>query len=212
MMPDKSDSIKNLFVSCTENGVQDQISLLATYKFFNEVLKTKGIKKPVVLLSDGHTSRFDFEVLKFLYENEIFLFVPPPDKTGVTQLLQQINHALYDTYRQKNKEQYLSNRKGFVNILSDIWSTWTTKDTIINAAKIIGISSAGVSVEWMQQEKFEPEPVQSTASNITSSASLKPGSLEYYKFKYEEAMSIINKISENAKNLEAAKDFKFLQN
>ena len=69
MLPD--DDIENFFVSITENGVQDHKSLLRTYTFLNKILK-KGIKKPILLLSDGHTSRSDFDVANYLYKQQIF--------------------------------------------------------------------------------------------------------------------------------------------
>ena len=53
------------------------------------------IEYPVVLTSDGHSSRFDFEILKFCNEKKICLFISPPDTTGVTQLLDQCNKNIH---------------------------------------------------------------------------------------------------------------------
>ena len=220
MVPKEAvERIDNLLISTTENGVQDHKSLLATYKFLNKILEKKQIKKPVVLLSDGHSSRLDFEVLTYLHEQQIYLFISPPDTTGATQLLDQINHALHDNYRQQKKEQYLShhtiNREGFVNILSNIWSTWASKDSIVNAAKRVGITSNGLNVEWMQQNKFEraekllrkDEPTASSTPNsslIMSPKCVRSGSKEYYKQKYEQAMKVLNDLSDESINLEVA--------
>ena len=97
MLPD--DDIENLFVSTTENGVQNHKSLLQTYKCLNKILE-KGIKKLVSLLSDRHASQFDFDVANYLYEQQIFLFISSPDTTDATKLLDQINHFLHDNYCQ----------------------------------------------------------------------------------------------------------------
>ena len=70
MLPD--DDIENFFVSITENGVQDHKSLLQTYKFLNKILEKKGMKKPILLFPGGHTSRSDFDVANYLYEQQIF--------------------------------------------------------------------------------------------------------------------------------------------
>ena len=125
MLPD--DDIENLFVSTTKNGVQDHKSLLQTYKFLNKILEQKDIKKHVLLLSDRHASRFDFDVPNYLYEQQIFLFISQPNTTGVTQLLDQINHSLHDNYRQHKKEEYLYhqsiNCERFINIISKMWPT-----------------------------------------------------------------------------------------
>ena len=178
MVPKEAvEKIDNLFISTTENGVQDHKSLLSTYKFLDKILEKKEVKKPVVLLSDGHSSRLDFDVLTYLREQQIYLFISPPDTTGVTQLLDQINHALHDNYRQQKREEFLAhhtiNREGFVHILSKLWDTWASKETIINAAKRVGISTHGINVEWMQQNKFQraenlirkDQPITSTPNN-----------------------------------------------
>ena len=85
--------------------------------------------------------------MKLLNDEDMNLFLGRPDTTAVTQLLDQINHSLHDTYRTKQKEEFLShetsNRKGFINILGSIWKSWMNKDSIINAAKRVGISSKG---------------------------------------------------------------------
>ena len=46
------------------------------------------------------------------------------------------------------------NREGFIKILAALWLEWASKETIINAGKKVGISSGGLSVEWMQEDKF----------------------------------------------------------
>jgi len=53
----------------------------------------------VVFLSDGHSSQFDYDVLSFLQSKNILLFLTPPNTTGVTQLLDQLNKNLHHKYR-----------------------------------------------------------------------------------------------------------------
>ena len=152
--------IKNLIVSSTENGCQDHSSMLDAYKRFDKYLDQENIKRPVVVLSDGHSSRFDFAVLKFLREKLIHSFISPPDTTGVTQLLDQSpNTKLHQEYNKKREELFSPfqtiNREGFMTILGEIWDVWAPKDVIINAAQRVGISSKGLDVQKMQQDKFE---------------------------------------------------------
>ena len=88
MVPkDAADKIRNLLISTSENGVSTNETFLAAVEEFDEYLAENKIKRPVVLLSDGHSSRFEYDVLAFLRRKEIWLFVSPPDTTGVTQLL-----------------------------------------------------------------------------------------------------------------------------
>lgn len=42
-----------------------------------------------------------------------------------------------------------------MTILGEIWGKWATEEMILNAAKRVGISKIGLSVEDMQQDKFE---------------------------------------------------------
>ena len=60
------NDIRQLLLSTTDSEVPDHNSLLDAYKYFNECITEKGIKKPVFILSDGHSSRFNAEVMNFL--------------------------------------------------------------------------------------------------------------------------------------------------
>ena len=154
------EKIKRLLISTTESGTQDHHSLLDAYKKFEKYLGEENIQRPVVLLSDGHSSRFDFNVLKFLRESNIHLYISPPDTTGVTQLLDQSpNQKLHQEYNKKRDELFSPfqtiNREGFMQILGEIWDQWAPEETIINAAERVGISKVGLDVNKMQQDKFD---------------------------------------------------------
>ena len=71
----------------------------AGHQEFDKCFAGKDILHPVALLSDGHSSRFDYGVLSFLQSKNICLFFIVPDTTGVTQLLDRLNKNLH------NKEQ-----------------------------------------------------------------------------------------------------------
>ena len=43
--------------------------------------------RPVALHSDGHSSRFNYDVLQFLQSKNIRMFLAPPDIISVTQLI-----------------------------------------------------------------------------------------------------------------------------
>ncbi|XP_047124992.1 uncharacterized protein LOC124807292 [Hydra vulgaris] len=90
-------NIPHLLITCS-HGVSDHNSLLDMYKEFDEYLTEKKVARPVVLLSDGHCSRFNFDVLKFLQSKNIRMFLTPSDTTGVTQLLDQLNKNLHHEY------------------------------------------------------------------------------------------------------------------
>ena len=55
-VPDDNTVI--LFVLSTENGVHDRKSVPEIFKFLNETLKRKTIRKSVVLITNGHVCQF----------------------------------------------------------------------------------------------------------------------------------------------------------
>ena len=46
------------------------------------------------------------------------------------------------------------NREGFMQILAIIWDVWITKESLIKAARRVGIISFGISINDMQKDKF----------------------------------------------------------
>ena len=108
----------NLLISTTDTGCQDHTLLLSSYKLFDKYLDEKKIERPVVLTSDGHSSRFDYEVLKFCHEKKIRLFISPPDTTGVIQLLDQCNRNINLEYKVTKADLFTPtmkvNREGFM--------------------------------------------------------------------------------------------------
>ena len=128
----------------------DRKSLQAAYKTFDNIVVQKGVQKTVLVVTDGHSSRFCPESMTYLFSNDLGLFPGPPDKTSVTQLLDQINQSLYAPYRTPKKNIFTNDmtvdKEGFmsISILAEIWPTWATSDTIQKAAKLVGVSKYGL--------------------------------------------------------------------
>ena len=111
--PVAAEKIPNLLISTAENGVSTHHTFLAAVRELDDYLELKGVQRPVVLLSDGHGSRLKHENLEFLLSKQILLFLTPPDTTGVTQLLNQLNKNIHQEYEKKKA----SNREAFMVIL-----------------------------------------------------------------------------------------------
>jgi len=82
--PEAVKNIQHLLITTCDHGVSDHKSLLDMYKEFDEYLTEKNVTRPVVLLSDGHSSRFNYDVLQFLQSKNIRMFLTPPDTTHST--------------------------------------------------------------------------------------------------------------------------------
>ena len=144
------------------------------------------------------------------------LFISPQDTKGVTQMLDQVNQALHSKYHEVKSNLFTANatvnREGFMTILADVWPTWTTKESLVKTGKHVGISKDGLSVEFMQHDKFETavmcietSPEKNSTPDTTSTCSLmgiQKGSFNYYKAKFEKAQEIIEQFQSTTPSLE----------
>ena len=73
--PHTVENIQHLFISTSDKDVSDHQSLLAAYTEVDKYLAEKDVQRPVVLLPDGHSSRFGYEVLSFLHLRNFRLFL-----------------------------------------------------------------------------------------------------------------------------------------
>ena len=153
MVPTEAASlIQHLLVSTAENGVSTQETFLAAAKEFDDYLNEKKVVRPVVLLSDGHSSRLCYSVMEFLLKKQIYPYLSYPDTTGVTQLLDQLNKNIHQEYATKKDSMFTEfstiNREGFMLVLANIWNTWTSEEKIVNAARRVGIANHGLNVNY----------------------------------------------------------------
>ena len=119
--------------------VTDHDTLLAAYKELDIILSEKEIQRPVLIIADGHGSRFHEGVLEFLQERSMYMFILPPNTLGGTQVHDQMNAKLHSLYDQKKELLYTSistlNRVCFMNILSEAWAEFAAPSVLINTAK-----------------------------------------------------------------------------
>ena len=84
-------------------------------------------------------------------------FIISPDTISITQALDQINASLHSAYSEECDRFFRDNhinREVFMEVLGAIWSKWTNQQAMVKAFQRVGISTSGLSVEWMQQDKF----------------------------------------------------------
>ena len=208
--PEAVEKIKNLLVSVTENGYQSGQSCFESCKFLDKILAKEEIMRPICMLTDGHSSRFDLDVLRINHEKEMNSHASPPDTTSTTQPLDQINSSLHTAYSKECNKFFLDNhinREVFMQLLADIWDTWTNAEAIIKAFKRCGISKDGLSVEWMQQDKMEAakalQPTEESTPakqkktwDVDSPEGVRRNTKEYYQLKYESAMQKLQVLGE----------------
>ena len=182
------DSIKNIFISTTPDGISTHQSLLDAYKKVEQYPTENNITRPVVVISDGHSSRSDADVLQFLYDYLMRLFLLPPDSTSTTQKHDQINHYIHKEYQQAKEELFTPfstiNHEGFMTILSKAWVNmtilskawvnWIVKEDLVAAAKRMEISKLGLDVNWIDAKKFaRAELIMKSPEKTVDSSSIK---------------------------------------
>ena len=221
------EKIPYLLVSSTDNGFQTGKSCDNFYKMFDQYLTEKEVKRPVVVLTDGHSSRFDLDVLRICQEKEIYQFVSPPDTTGLLQPLDQINSKLHTSYRDAVVENIFVgdhiNRETFMIMLADIWQTWASLETVQKAFKKCGITGSGLDIDHMQRDKFDAADLvteegggQTPAATarkenltlIKSPRGLKKGSAAYWKAKFQASQDNMNALLDTPISPEEIPEFR----
>ena len=108
---------------------------MATYKELNRHLNDINTKHTVIVLADGHDPQFNEKVLSFFGQNQMWLFILPPNTSGATQMHDQINNQLHGEYEKSKSELYSEtnnlNRESFMTILGEVWDKWATPDLIV---------------------------------------------------------------------------------
>ena len=100
------EKISNLLVSTTDSVYQDGRTSLASYKMFAKAIKQNKVQKPIVVLTDGHSSRYDADVMQFCRKEDIHQFMGLPETTELAQLFANLHAAI-----QMKKTKFLVERK-----------------------------------------------------------------------------------------------------
>ena len=97
---------------------------------------------------------------------------------------------MYTEYSDLNKEC-------FMNILAKVIMDWATPEKLVKAGKHVGITSKGLSIEWMDQAMFEqaaavlnpgtPTKTSADLPGVISPEGVRKDSAAYWKSKYTQA-------------------------
>ena len=125
-------------MSTTDSGYQDGRTCLASYKIIAKAVKKNKVQKPIVVITDGHSFRYDADVMLFCRKEDILQSMDLPDTTELTELIDQFFtnlHACYSNEKYQVFDCEKVNQEGFMQILASIWDVWTTKESLIKAAQ-----------------------------------------------------------------------------
>ena len=206
MAPESCTKIADLIISVNKSGVSDHETLLAAFKRLNKVLDEKRVVRPVVVIKDGHASRFDETVMQYALDNQLEQFLLHPDTSSTTQMHAQVNGFLHKWYDDEKENMYPTmaslNREDFMQVIAKCYGKAYEKEGLVKAAKRVGISKEELNVNWMQQDKFEradallsPEKPVATPDIVQSLQASPVGvrrmSTKWYECKLASALNVI---------------------
>ena len=135
----------------------------------------------------------------------------------MTQLLDQVNRTLHLRYKNSKHELFATarniNREGFRNILANMWNGWVSKQSLLKAAKCVGITATGLNVNFMQTEKFEQaagilegnktnEVPETPHAYVLSPQNIRKNSALYWKSKFMSAQVLVEESNEKNVHLD----------
>ena len=200
------EKITNLLVSVNESGCTTGDTLFAAYKELSTIIATKKEQKGKednthVVIADEYKSRFDAQVLRHCEEHTLDQFFLWPDTSGAMQKHGQINSQLHSKYEEMRSVMYTEysdlNKECFMNILAEVITDWATPEKLVKAGKLVGITSKGLTVEWMDQAMFKqaaavlspgtPAKTSTDLPGVISPEGVRKNSAAYWKSQYTQA-------------------------
>jgi hypothetical protein len=199
-------------LSNTECGVQTGESCLEAYKMLDRELTARGIPRPVVMMTDNHSSRKAEAVLAFCKKVGIRQFFEISNASGFLQALDQYNRMFHQKYRQE-KERYKMARRpaggssqvslniqDFLAITCAIWPFWSSPMDRRTSFRKVGIEQDSIAAGNINRSKFSmaapPQPAAAPMSiDVPSPAGVRKGSNAYYRHKLEASQGIIAELA-----------------
>ena len=86
-----------------------------------------------------------------------------------------------------------------MSVLAEVWNKWAAPENIVKAGKRVGITSKGLDIDWMDQQKFEraesilnppTTPEKHQTVTVSSPVNYRKGSALYYKYKFEKCLEL----------------------
>lgn len=169
----------------TENGFQTTETFIENIRQIVKFHKDEKRPFPLLLLTDGHTSRISLEVLEFCRQNMVELFAFPPHTTHLYQMNDRLFNKWHVSYEHEVDKLRLlptftgtPTRDHFLDIFTRTWYSWISVEDIINAYKAVGFSCDGLNPhaiadkEFIRSSTFNHLPVcQSSNINIVDFSS-----------------------------------------
>ena len=114
--------------------------------FTNHFLQYATPQRPLILLMDGHSSHYCPETITLAAENQVILFILPPNTTHITQPLDRACFSPLKAAWRETCHRFVSSNPGkrvtkydFCRLFSEAWSKAMTMSNVISSFRVTGI-------------------------------------------------------------------------
>ncbi|KAK3246318.1 hypothetical protein CYMTET_44139 [Cymbomonas tetramitiformis] len=170
----------------------------------------RGLARPIVILTDGHKSRFSGEVLRKCEEYQFRMFVERSNSSQFLQALDQINKKFHNQYikckrnYKKERASLLARESGkhvaesdiklskvdFLILLSRISLDWCTAEDRRTSFRVVGLLQNSLAPAEIDRSTFVVQPSSTevlpvvTFGPIASPPNVRKNTADYWKAKF----------------------------
>ncbi|KAK3277363.1 hypothetical protein CYMTET_14622 [Cymbomonas tetramitiformis] len=199
-----------LLVSPTEKGVQTGDTLGDRMDMLDKEVTARGLPRPLIILTDGHKSRFSHQVLSKCREYQFKMYVERSNSSQFLQALDQFNKKFHNQYikakknYKKEKVVQLTRESGkphssgdiklskidFLIIFSRISLDWCTAEDRRTSFRVVGILQNALAPSEIDRKAFIVQPESPKATSVVtfgpvaSPEDVRKNSTGYWKAKF----------------------------
>ncbi|KAK3263969.1 hypothetical protein CYMTET_27261 [Cymbomonas tetramitiformis] len=199
-----------LLISPAEKGVQTGHTLAERMDMLDKEVSARGLLRPIIILTDGHKSRFSDEVLSKCREYQFRMYVERSNSSQFLQALDQFNKKFHNQYNKakknykKEKASQLTQETGkphstgdiklskvdFLIIFSRISMDWSTAEDRRTAFRVVGLLQNAMAPSEIDRKSFIVQPNSPKAQSelvfgpVASPENVRKDSAQYWKAKF----------------------------
>ena len=162
------EKINNLLVSTTDSGYQDGRTCLASYKMFAKAVKKIKCRNLLLFLQIV-IHPYMMQMWCSFVEKKTYInsWVSLTQLSWCNSLIKSLQptRLLFKWKRPSFWWRESKSRGIYIQILASIWDVWTTKESLIKAARRVGITSSGININDMQKEICQRRGCDTTYAN-----------------------------------------------
>lgn len=168
------DTPRNAAWTCTARGWIDAATWITVIEYI-VAFKKPTAARPMILIADCHSTRYDIKALEWARKNHCHVFLLPPNATAI---LQPLDLAVYSPFKRKLQELFnteLTNQRPISKVtcpklVCQAWELAAVKSTIRSGWRAANMATfnRSMSTRGMSSDLFQPETktIQQEGKNV----------------------------------------------